>query len=105
MFNVQCSMFNELFLISQYGVAVLACANAPSVNHIAYKDTTVADFTCVSYLQNNLYGWIEKNVAAHNGDGHALDYVGTVLYTTIDALLTALTNAVNVVVLKPVDVG
>ena len=99
-------MFNiELFLISQYGVAVLACANAPSVNHIAYKDTTVADFTCVSYLQNNLYGWIEEYVAAHNGDGHTLDHVGTVLYTTRDALLPALTNAVNVVVLKPVDVG
>ena len=105
MFNVQCSMFNELLLISQYGVAVLACSDAPSVNHIAYKDTTVADFACVGYLQNDLHRWIEENVATHDGDGDTLDHIGAVLYTTIDSLLTALSDAVNVMVLKPVDVG
>ena len=39
-----------LLLISQNGVAVLACANAPSVNHIAYEDTTITNFASVGYL-------------------------------------------------------
>ena len=57
------------------------------------------------YLKNDIYSWIEKHVAAHDGDGDTLDHVGAVLYTTIDSLLTALSDAVNVMVLKPVDVG
>jgi hypothetical protein len=58
----------------------------------------------MGYFQNYLYGGIEEYVATHNGDGYTLYDVGAVLYTTIDALLTTLTDAVNVVVLKPVDV-
>ena len=84
---------------------MFACTDAPCIEHIAHKDTTIADLTRMGYFKNDFYSWIEKHVAAHDGDGDTLDHVGTVLYTTIDSLLTALADAVNVVVLKPVDVG
>jgi hypothetical protein len=93
-----------LLLVPQYGITVLARTYRIGVDDVADKDTTIADFASVGYSQNNLYGGIEEYVTTHNGDGHALDDIRAILYTTIDAFLTALSDAVYVVVLKPVDV-
>ena len=58
----------------------------------------------MGHLQDDLHGWVEEHVAADNGDGHALNDVCGILHATVDTLLSALTNAVHVVILKPVDV-
>ena len=94
-----------LLLVPQYRVTVLTGANAPRVYHVAHEDAAVAYLARVGYLQNHLYRGVEEYVATNDGDGHALDDIGTVLDATIDALLTALADAMHVVVLKPVDVG
>jgi hypothetical protein len=59
----------------------------------------------MSYSQDYLYGGIEEYVATHDSDCYALDDICAVLDATIDAFLTTLSDAVYVVVLKPVDVG
>ena len=93
-----------LFFIPQHRVAVLARANTPRVDHLTDEDAAVAYLARMGYVQDDLHRWLHKLVAAHNGQRHALYHVRRVLHTTVDSLLSALADAVNVVVLEPVDV-
>ena len=52
----------------------------------------------------HLHGGFDKLVATNDGQCHTFYNVGRVLNATIDTLLSALTNAMHVVILKPVDV-
>ena len=94
----------SVVLISQYRVTVFACANAPGIYHIANEDAAVADLSCMSCLDYHLYGWLNELIATDDGDSHALNYIRRILDTTVYALLSALADAVYVVVLEPVDV-
>ncbi len=84
---------------------MLSCANGPRVDYIANKDAAIANLARMSYLQNDLHRWIEEYVTTHNGNGDTFNNVCTILYAAIDSLLTTLTDAVNIVVFKPVDIG
>ena len=94
----------SLLFISKYGITMLASANGPSVYDIAHKDAAIANLARMGYLQNDLHRWIEEYVATHDSDSHTLNYVSTILYSAVYPLLTALTNAMHIVVLKPIDV-
>ena len=98
------SVHKSLLLVSQNSVAVLTGADAPGVNDVADENTPVANITRMSYFQDNLDGWINYHVAAHNGQRNSFDDISGILYSTVDTLLTTLPDAMNVVVLKPVDV-
>lgn len=98
-------LLSLLLLIPKHCVAILASTDAPSVYHVADKDTTIADFPRVGCVDDHLHGGFYKLVAADNGHGYTLDNISRVLHATINALLTALAYAVHVVILKPVDVG
>ena len=75
-----------------------------AVQNIAHKDAAVAHLARVASRQEHLDGALDKLLAADDGDVHALDHVGAVAHATVDALLTRLSDAVAVVILKPVDV-
>ena len=62
-----------LLLISQYGVAVLASADAPCIYHVADEDAAVADLSRVGCIDNHLHGRLDKLIAANNGDSYALN--------------------------------
>ena len=94
----------ELFLVSQNCVAVLACADAPRVDHVAHEDAPITDFARVCHLQDDLHRRLHELVAAHDGQCHTFNHVGRVLHTALDALLTALPDAMHVVILKPINV-
>ena len=98
------SVHKSLLLVSQYGVAVLTGADAPRVDDVADENTSVANITRMSYFQDNLDGWINYHVAAHNGQRNSFDDISGILHSPVDTLLPALTDAVYVVVLEPVDV-
>ena len=93
-----------LFLVSQNGVAVLACADAPGVDHVAHKDTTVANITRMGRFQYHLHRRLHQRIATNDGQCHTFNHVRRILDATIDPFLTALSDAVYVMVLKPVDV-
>ena len=94
----------SLLFISKYGITMLACANGPGVDDIANKDATIANLARMGYLQNDFHCRIKENIATHDSDSHTLNHVGTVLHSAVYPFLTALTNAMDVVVLKPIDV-
>ena len=79
-------MFVLLFLlfVTEYCVAILTCTDRPCVNHVAHEDTAITHLTCMGHLQNHLYGRVEENVAAHDGDGYTLNHIGAILDTTVD---------------------
>ena len=93
-----------LFLVPQYRVAMFACTDAPCVDHVAYKDAAIAHFARMSRLDDDFYRWLHKLVAANNGQRHALNDIRRILDTTINAFLSTLTDAVNVVILKPINI-
>ena len=93
-----------LFLVSQNSVTILACADAPGVDHVAHEDTTVADITRMGHFQYHLHGRLYQRIATNDGQCHTLNHVRRILHATIDPFLTALSDAVYVMVLKPVDV-
>ena len=99
-----CCVVILLFLISQNRVAVLACSDAPGVYHLTYEDAAVADLTRVSCVDDYLHGRINKLLATHNGHCYALDDICRILDATVNAFLSALSDAVHVVILEPVDV-
>ena len=78
--------------------------DAPGVDHVAHEDTTIANLTRMGYLQYHLHSGIEEYVATNNSDSYALNNICAILHATIDSLLAALSDAVDVMVLKPVDV-
>ena len=76
-----------------------------AVEHIAHEYTTIAYVAGVSRLKEYLDGTLQELITADDGDVHTLNHIGAINYTTIDTLLTALSDAVAVVIFKPVDVG
>ena len=93
-----------LFLISKHSVPVLSSADAPRVDYVADKDATVADFARMGSIDDDFYRRLHKLVAANNGQRHTLDDIRRILDATLDAFLSALTDAVYVVILKPINV-
>ena len=93
-----------LFLIPQNSIAMLAGSDAPCVNHFAHEDAPVADFARMCCFCNYLDGRLQELVAADDGYCYTLDNVRRILHATVDAFLSALTDSVYVVILKPVDV-
>ena len=83
---------------------MFAGTDAPCVNHVAYEDAAVAYLACMCCFDDHLHGGLDKLVATNDGQCHTFYDVGRVLNATIDTLLSALTNAMHVVILKPVDV-
>ena len=83
---------------------MLASADAPHVNHVAHEDAAVAHLACMRSLDNHLYGRLDELFAADDGQCHTFYDVRRVLNATIDTLLSALTYAMHVVILKPIDV-
>ena len=83
---------------------MFACTDAPCVNYVADKDAAIANLTRMGRLDNDFYGRLHKLVAANNGQRHTLYDIRRLLDTTIDAFLSALTDAVYVVILKPINV-
>ena len=63
----------ELFLVSQNCVAVLACADAPRVDHVAHEDAPITDFARVCHLQDDLHRRLHELVAAHDGQCHTFN--------------------------------
>ena len=83
---------------------MIASANRPCVDDIADKDSSVANLTRMGHIQYHLNGRFQQHVAAYNGDGYTLNDIGTILDSTINTLLTTLTDTMHVMILKPVDV-
>ena len=83
---------------------MFARTDAPSVNYVTYKDAAIANFARVSSIYDDFYCRFHKLVATNNGQCHTLDDICRILYATIDAFLSALTDAVYVVILKPINV-
>ena len=83
---------------------MFACTDAPCVDHVAYKDAAVANFARVSSIDDDFYRRLHKLVAANNGQRHTLDDIRRILDATIDAFLSALTDTMHVVILKPINV-
>ena len=94
-----------LLLLRNHLVAVVAGADRVAVEHIGDEDTPVAHFAGVRLAEQDLNGRLHEDVAADDGDTHALNDVGGVLHTAIDALLPLLPDAMHIGVLKPIDVG
>ena len=93
-----------LLLVSKYGITILASANTPCVDHVTHEDTAIAHFACVCHLEDHLHRGLHQGITTDDCQGYALNHVRRILYTTIDSLFAALTDAVNAVVLKPVNV-
>ena len=93
-----------LLFVTEYGVTVLASTDAPNINHVAHEDAAITHLASMGYIQYHLHRRLHKMVAAYDGQGHTLYHVGRILDSTVDAFLPTLTDAVYVVVLKPVDV-
>ena len=83
---------------------MFARANAPCVNHVAHEDAAIAHLARVCHLQDHLYRRLHEVVAAHDGQRYALYHVRRILHTAVYPFLSALSDAMHVVVLKPVDV-
>ena len=83
---------------------MFACTDAPCVDHVAYKDAAIAHFARMGCIDDDFYRRLHKLVAANNGQCHTLDDIRRILDATIDAFLSALTDAVYVVILKPINV-
>ena len=83
---------------------MFACTDAPCVDHVAYKDAPIANLTRMGRLDNDFYGRLHKLVATNNGQRHTLDDICRILDATIDAFLSALTDTIHVVILKPINV-
>ena len=83
---------------------MFTCTDAPCVDHVADKDAAVAHFARVSSINDDFYRRLHKLVAANNSQRHALDDICRILDATVDAFLSALTDAVYVVILKPINV-
>ena len=93
-----------LFLVPQYRVAMFACTNAPCVDHVAYKDAPIANLARVSSFDDDFYRRLHKLVAANNGQRNTLNDICRILDATIDAFLSALADAMFIVILKPINV-
>ena len=93
---------SRLLLVTQDCITVLTCANRPSINHLAYKDSPVTHFPRVSHVKYNLYRRIDKLVAADYGKCHTFYNISGVLHTTVYTFLTALPYTVYTVILEPV---
>ena len=77
----------SLLLLGDYLVAVVAGADRVTVQHIGDKDTPVAHLARVRLAEQDLNSRLHEDVAADDRDTHALNNVGGVLHTAIDALL------------------
>ena len=84
---------------------MLACSDRIAVLNLADEYASVAYLSGVSHIQEHLHRALQELVTADDGDVHTLNHIGTIYYATVDALLTALSDAVAVMILKPVDVG
>ena len=56
------------------------------------------------YLQNDLYRRLHQWIATDDGQCHTFNHIRRILHATIDSLLSALSDAVHIMVLKPVDI-
>ena len=83
---------------------MLTRSDRVAILHVAYEHTTIAYVACMCCLKEDLDGTLQELITADDGDVHTLNHIGAVNYTTIDALLTALADAVAVVIFKPVDI-
>ena len=95
----------SLFLLGDYLVAVVAGADRVTIQHIGDEDTPIAHLAGVRLAEQDLNSRLHEDVASDNGDTHALNDVGGVLHTAIDAFLPLLPDAMHIGVLNPVDVG
>ena len=93
-----------LFLVFQNGVAILTRADAPRVNDITDKDASVSYLARVGYFQEYLNRWLHDDIPTYNRYGNSLYHVRGILHATIYALLTTLADAVNIMILKPINV-
>ena len=94
----------SLFLVCEYRVSAISCADRVTINYIAKEDTTVTNLACVCYCHYYLNSRLNELLSADDCDLHALNHISRVLYTSVNALLTTLANSVYIVVLKPVNV-
>lgn len=80
-------------------------ADAIAIEHVTDKDTTIAHLTGMCHLEENTHRALKELIATDNRNVHTLNHIGAINHTTIDALLTALTDAVTIMILKPVNVS
>ena len=93
-----------LLLVSQNGITVLTSANTPCVDHVTHEDTAITYFACVCHLEDHLHRGFHQWITADDGQCHSLNDVSRVLHAAVYPFLSALSDAVYVMVLKPVDV-
>lgn len=83
---------------------MLASTDRPGVYHITDEDASVTNLTRMGDPQDYLNSGVQNDITTDNGQCYTLYDIRTILDTTINSLLTALTNTMHVVVFKPVNV-
>ena len=94
-----------LFLVGKNGVTVVASTDGVTVDHITEEYTSIAHFTRMGYVHNHFDGGFYKHLTAYNTNLHTLDDISGILHSTVDALLATLSDTMNIMIFKPVDVG